>query len=71
MEVGTPRTIDANALKGRDFEYFDFVMATFVAILLLSNVPGAGKIASIDLKRKEGVDVFDRDTNFTPFRADV
>lgn len=45
----TPRAIDANSLKGRDFEYFDFVMAAFVAILLLSNVLGAGKIASIDV----------------------
>ncbi len=43
------RTVDAAAIKGRDFEYFDFVMAAFVAILLLSNVLGAGKIASIDL----------------------
>lgn len=45
----TPRATDATALKGRDFEYFDFVMAAFVAILLLSNVLGAGKIASIDV----------------------
>lgn len=44
-----PRAIDANALKGRDFKYFDLVMAAFVAILLLSNVLGAGKIASIDI----------------------
>ncbi len=44
-----PKKIDAPRLKGRDFEYFDFVMAAFVAILLLSNVLGAGKIASITL----------------------
>jgi queuosine precursor transporter len=44
-----PRTIEAPALKGRDFEYFDFVMAAFVAILLLSNVLGAGKIASVTI----------------------
>lgn len=44
-----PRPIDADALKGRDFEDFDFVMAAFVAILLLSNVIGAGKIASINV----------------------
>ena len=44
-----PHAIDANRLKGRDFEYFDFVMAAFVAILLLSNVLGAGKIASLTL----------------------
>lgn len=44
-----PRAIDAEALKGRDFKYFDLVMAAFVAILLLSNVLGAGKIATIDI----------------------
>ena len=43
------RKIDAGQLKGRDFEYFDFVMAAFVAILLLSNVLGAGKVANIAL----------------------
>ena len=43
------RKIDAGELKGRDFEYFDFVMAAFVAILLLSNVLGAGKVANITL----------------------
>jgi uncharacterized integral membrane protein (TIGR00697 family) len=43
------RRIDAGQLKGRDFEYFDFVMAAFVAILLLSNVLGAGKVANISL----------------------
>jgi uncharacterized integral membrane protein (TIGR00697 family) len=43
------RKIDAGQLKGRDFEYFDFVMAAFVAILLLSNVLGAGKVANISL----------------------
>ena len=43
------RKIDAAELKGRDFEYFDFVVAAFVAILLLSNVLGAGKVATISL----------------------
>ena len=36
-------------MDGPRLRYFDFVMAAFVAILLLSNVIGAGKIASIDL----------------------
>ena len=45
----TIRKIDAGQLKGRDFEYFDFVMAAFVAVLLLSNVLGAGKVANISL----------------------
>jgi len=31
------------------FRHFDFVMAAFVAILLLSNVLGAGKVAVIEL----------------------
>ena len=44
-----PQDIDANRLKGRDFHYYDFVMAAFVAVLLLSNVLGAGKIASVTL----------------------
>lgn len=31
------------------FRYFDFVLAAFVTILLLSNVIGAGKVAQVDL----------------------
>src|SRR3990170_2018371 len=42
-------TVDAAGLKGRHFRYFDLVMAAFVTILLLSNVLGAGKVASVDL----------------------
>jgi len=44
-----PSASDAEALQGRPFRYFDFVMAAFVTILLLSNVLGAGKVAVIDL----------------------
>jgi len=44
-----PATLDAEALKGRPLRYFDFVMAAFVTILLLSNVLGAGKVATVDL----------------------
>jgi queuosine precursor transporter len=44
-----PRAVEGTALKGAHFRYFDFVMAAFVAILLLSNVLGAGKRAEIDL----------------------
>ena len=33
----------------RRLRYFDFVMAAFVTILLLSNVLGAGKVATVDL----------------------
>jgi queuosine precursor transporter len=40
---------DASALADRPFRFFDFTMAAFVTILLLSNVIGAGKRAVIDL----------------------
>ena len=43
------RRVDAAAVSGRPFRYFDFAMAAFVAILLLSNVLGAGKRAVVDL----------------------
>ncbi|HEV2568792.1 queuosine precursor transporter [Sphingomonas sp.] len=43
------RAVDARALAGTHFRYFDFVMAAFVAIILLSNVLGAGKVAEIML----------------------
>ncbi|MDB5692675.1 MAG: hypothetical protein JWO81_1738 [Alphaproteobacteria bacterium] len=44
-----PKPVDAAALAGAHLRYFDFVMAAFVTILLLSNVIGAGKVAVIDL----------------------
>ena len=43
------RRVDAAAVSGRPFRYFDFAMAAFVTILLLSNVLGAGKRAVVDL----------------------
>ncbi len=42
-------TVEAGTLAGRPLRYFDFVMAAFVTILLLSNVLGAGKVAVVDL----------------------
>src|SRR5579875_2051167 len=51
MEGEEPKRIDAAALTGAHFRYFDFVMAAFVTILLLSNVIGAGKVATITLPR--------------------
>ena len=45
----TPVAIDAAALRGRELRYFDFLMAAFVTILLLSNVIGAGKVARVTL----------------------
>ena len=44
-----PAVSDAETIRGRHFRYFDFVMAAFVTILLLSNVIGAGKRAAVDL----------------------
>jgi uncharacterized integral membrane protein (TIGR00697 family) len=46
---GVPKKIEAEALQGRRLRVFDIVMAAFVTILLLSNVIGAGKIATVDL----------------------
>lgn len=43
-----PAATTANTLAGTHFRYFDFIMAAFVAILLLSNVIGAGKVASVN-----------------------
>ncbi len=42
-------SIDADALQGRSLRFYDLVMAAFVAILLLSNVLGAGKVAVVTL----------------------
>ena len=47
MQDERPATTDAAQTAGRSFRYYDFVMAAFVAILLLSNVIGAGKVAQI------------------------
>lgn len=49
MSPGDVRQVEGAALKGQHFCYFDFVMAAFVTILLLSNVIGAGKLSTIDL----------------------
>ena len=54
MKTGSNDTVQApvvgaSEVADRPFRYFDFVMAAFVAILLLSNVIGAGKVAVIDL----------------------
>ncbi len=47
--------IDAGSASGRQFRYYDFVMAAFVAILLLSNVIGASKLAVIEIGASEFV----------------
>jgi uncharacterized integral membrane protein (TIGR00697 family) len=48
---GSGAKTEAKALAGAHLRYFDFVMAAFVTILLLSNVIGAGKIATVTLPR--------------------
>ena len=49
MAEGEVRTVEAAALSGARLRYFDFVMAAFVTVLLLSNVIGAGKVAVVEL----------------------
>lgn len=41
--------IEGAAVTHRHFRYLDYIMAAFVAILLLSNIIGASKPASVDL----------------------
>jgi uncharacterized integral membrane protein (TIGR00697 family) len=43
------RAVEAAEVEGRQFRYYDLVMAAFVTILLLSNVIGAGKVATVSL----------------------
>jgi hypothetical protein len=49
MEGEKPKAIDAGALAGAHFRYFDFVMVAFVVVLLLSNVIGAEKRSIVTL----------------------
>jgi queuosine precursor transporter len=42
-----PRAVSASAVAHDGFRYYDFMMAAFVAILLLSNVIGAAKPAQV------------------------
>jgi queuosine precursor transporter len=44
-----PRAVAARDVAGGHFRYYDFIMAAFVAILLLSNLIGASKRAELDL----------------------
>ena len=43
------RHVEARAMHGARFRYFDFVMVAFVVVLLLSNVIGAEKRSFVDL----------------------
>ncbi|MGN6498301.1 MAG: VUT family protein, partial [Tsuneonella sp.] len=47
--TGQPQRIEGQAGARRQFRYFDFMMAAFVTILLLSNVIGAAKQAQLSL----------------------
>ena len=49
MREAGVRHVEAQEVAHRPFRYFDFVMAAFVTILLLSNVIGAGKVATVNL----------------------
>lgn len=49
VSVDHLRHVDAAQISGARLRYFDFTMAAFVTILLLSNVLGAGKVAVINL----------------------
>jgi uncharacterized integral membrane protein (TIGR00697 family) len=49
VDEGRIEAVDAKALAGRPLRHFDYVMAAFVTILLLSNVIGAGKVAVVQL----------------------
>lgn len=46
-EGARPNRVSATKLHGQSLRYYDFVMAAFVVVLLLSNVLGAGKVAQI------------------------
>jgi uncharacterized integral membrane protein (TIGR00697 family) len=49
MAKGGVRAVDGAALEGAPLRYYDLVTAAFVTILLLSNVIGAGKVATVTL----------------------
>jgi queuosine precursor transporter len=49
MNGGQVKAVEGAALRGAHLRSFDLVMAAFVTILLLSNVLGAGKVATVDL----------------------
>jgi queuosine precursor transporter len=46
-QSNTPAAITAAEISGRPLRYYDFVMAAFVAVLLLSNVIGAAKLSQV------------------------
>lgn len=49
MSIDPITRSSAASQAGHNFRYFDFVMAAFVAVLLLSNIIGAAKLTFIDV----------------------
>lgn len=49
MSAAPLKHVDASVLHDRPLLYYDYIMAAFVAILLLSNIIGASKPAVVDL----------------------
>ncbi len=49
MSIDPIKRSSAASQAGHNFRYFDFVMAAFVAVLLLSNIIGAAKLTFIDV----------------------
>ena len=49
MNEHTIKAQSASSAANRQFQYYDFVMAAFVAVLLLSNVIGAAKPAVVEI----------------------
>ncbi|MCP3732284.1 queuosine precursor transporter [Sphingomonas sp. MG17] len=46
-DEAAPVRIDAGQVAGGHFRYYDFVMAAFCVVLVLSNVVGAAKVATL------------------------
>jgi len=68
-DEAAPVRINAGQVAGGHFRYYDYVMAAFVAILLLSNVLGAGKVAQIWLP---GIGIWPFETaGWWPFGAGI
>ena len=58
--------IAASALGDRRLRFYDFAMAAFVAILLLSNLIGAAKVSAIDLPFRDQPFLFGAGILFFP-----
>ncbi|MDB5737906.1 MAG: hypothetical protein JWO65_1574 [Sphingomonas bacterium] len=53
QDGGALRPVDAGEVARGGFRHFDFVMAAFVTILLLSNVIGAAKMATLHVAGRD------------------